>query len=713
MSNKLLILLFITSFTYSSYSQGFIKPMLCEGKLPLDLKNSIEDIVNNKKLNAFNKKNLLSVYEIFSSGKVVYGNETWKMLDRIGKKIIHSNNLDTNVRFYILRSGAYNAFATDEGFIFATTALLSQITNEDELAFIICHELSHYILKHNTQSYIENRIATNNTLRDLKKEKKLEDVEFNYKLLDDYLKKYYQFSRKKELEADSLGLILFRNCNYDINNALSSISKLKDQVPLASIEIYNPNYIEPNTDTSKLKSSKILEYIDSFDFELNLLNDKDNLSNNIYETHPEWSDRYDKIKSLNDNISKKTISISQEISREIKLQCYSEMFLQHLKQEEYVIALSYLLFIEKEFGINNEIQQWKGVCLSNLFYMNRTTSYIKIDESLLIGESPFLSDLLNHTMSWNDNEAYQIAQYYNSKFLVNNEVGILNKFHYEKLNKIKKNKKTTKKSDQNKFLDSSNIEFLYTISKHGIEFDSSFLSQKDWINTEYRINNIPFTSDPFSGDTYLPTKSNSNIIDSMILLSPNLQFENSNSNYAFNNPLYHSSKRKLLSNELIFYGNTQNIHYTNLDFDNKQSLSTESYNHYYFFSELIAEIAKTNYSKNIPLSVIYSNKLISETKCNKLHFIQLEYSNTIKNPSLGSAIAELAIFPLSILVFSDFYGFREQFKVYLKITNLIIDLKSMNIEYLANYNSSLRLKNDNISVISQKIQSDTKKQLSK
>ena len=66
MSNKSLILLFITSFTYSSYSQGFIKPMLCEGKLPLDLKNSIEDIVNNKKLNAFNKKNLLSVYEIIS-----------------------------------------------------------------------------------------------------------------------------------------------------------------------------------------------------------------------------------------------------------------------------------------------------------------------------------------------------------------------------------------------------------------------------------------------------------------------------------------------------------------------------------------------------------------------------------------------------------------------------------------------------------------------
>ena len=134
---------------FTVLSQNSIKPMMCEGPLPNDLKQTITDIVLNNKNDKYKKSSLLGVYDIFSSGNLVYGNQSWGLINTLGKRIIQRNNLDSNVRFYILRSQFFNAFATSEGYIFATTALLTNIKTEDELAFILCHELSHFILKHN------------------------------------------------------------------------------------------------------------------------------------------------------------------------------------------------------------------------------------------------------------------------------------------------------------------------------------------------------------------------------------------------------------------------------------------------------------------------------------------------------------------------------------------------------------------------------------
>jgi hypothetical protein len=53
---KNLSLALLLVFILNIKSQTEIKPMVCEGPIPKDLKQSIDDIVNNENSTTFNKK---------------------------------------------------------------------------------------------------------------------------------------------------------------------------------------------------------------------------------------------------------------------------------------------------------------------------------------------------------------------------------------------------------------------------------------------------------------------------------------------------------------------------------------------------------------------------------------------------------------------------------------------------------------------------------
>ncbi|HEO65424.1 MAG TPA: hypothetical protein ENI73_06075 [Spirochaetes bacterium] len=60
-------------------------------------------------------------------------------------------------RFVVAKSKRVNAYAVPSGFIFITTGLIKLCENEDELAGVLAHEISHIVLKHPTKSIEEYR----------------------------------------------------------------------------------------------------------------------------------------------------------------------------------------------------------------------------------------------------------------------------------------------------------------------------------------------------------------------------------------------------------------------------------------------------------------------------------------------------------------------------------------------------------------------------
>src|SRR5574344_3049564 len=90
--------------------------------------------------------------------------------------------------------------------VFINTGLISQVVNEAQLAFVISHEVIHYVKKHNLEILVR---------KDSKK--KSTDQSTRDKDMRNFLR-YHNRSHAVENTADSLGLIMFYlNSPYDKN----------------------------------------------------------------------------------------------------------------------------------------------------------------------------------------------------------------------------------------------------------------------------------------------------------------------------------------------------------------------------------------------------------------------------------------------------------------------------------------------------------------
>lgn len=145
--------------------------------------------------------------DLLSSGNVIFGEETHQYLNDLLASILKSNRISDSVFIHGIKSSSVNAFATDVGIIFVNFGLMQKVRNEAELAFVICHELSHYLLQHNfdlhSKSYQLEKLGENKELSSY-----------------DYILKKHAFSRDIEYQADSLGFALYLQTGYDPSDAV-------------------------------------------------------------------------------------------------------------------------------------------------------------------------------------------------------------------------------------------------------------------------------------------------------------------------------------------------------------------------------------------------------------------------------------------------------------------------------------------------------------
>lgn len=716
----------IFSISTSLFSQAKIEPMLCEGELPADLKKSLSDIINNESSNDFTKQNLLGIYEIFGSGNVVYGNKAWQMVDRIGRQILAKNKLDTNVHFYLLRSGFYNAFATDQGYIFATTSMLSQASSEDEIAFILCHELSHFLLKHNLQ---QHELAKEGLKALKKKLKKQKSDENKFKTLDMFLKEYYEFSRAHELQADSLGLILFRKAGYNEKNALKSIEKLQYSNPIFYNYSYRYSQLEPQADSGfyrRLNQScnfkNNFKKISGLNIDIEEENDDEDSTGNsmsrdsLYLTHPDWNIRYDRLKGMMQGMP--DIPTNQ-ISKELLHQCMSESFLYEFRNRNFFKATAYLLLMEQKLGSSNAIQKWKGICLSSIYfaYFNHGKN-VSFADGMINDSNSFMSGMIKHLITWKPNEMKQVSKYYNLMYQDTSDFNQISNFYLKKLGK--KDSVALSEVRDSILLNSCNDKKYFTqIRRPFFAEVNNYLSSHKTGSLEsvwekkgsalYYNNN---------GNVYgevnreLPKRYVSEKTDSIVMVAPDLYIYPSRQNKKYKNPLVHNDKKEFFSKELITWGGFNDVFYEQINFDDKVNLSTQAYNQFYLSKFIIADLAMAESNDDhCPLSILYADKIIKETKCSKLQLVQVIHNNSKSFLNIGTALYELFAFPFNSITFTDIGGIIGGINRNTVILNVMIDLKTVNLDFIAVYENSLILSYDSISASALRIQSDTKKYL--
>lgn len=192
------------------YNLSAAQTLRSRGPVPADLKLSVGQLYEADRQRAEqyagrrvrDKKQILeSSYQInklLASGRILYGDPVSTLAARIADTLLHDYpDLRSELRFYTVTNTQANAFTTPQGMIFINVGLVAQAENEAQVAFVIAHEIIHYYRAHGLENLLRKRSSGKRSELD-------DEAEGEARLLS-----LYQRSHEMEMEADSLGMVLF------------------------------------------------------------------------------------------------------------------------------------------------------------------------------------------------------------------------------------------------------------------------------------------------------------------------------------------------------------------------------------------------------------------------------------------------------------------------------------------------------------------------
>jgi len=188
-----------------------------------------------------------------------------KRVEDIGKKIAAvSDRKEIDYYFQVLEDDQVNAVSLPGGFVYVNTGLLDKVSNDDELACVLAHEVGHIVARHSIkklqamQSYSVLRLLVAVT-PGTKETGAAADAAFTQFLLG--------YSREDELLADQLGARYAKLAGYDPHGMITFLTKLQDinrRMPITERSYYKTHPYVP--DRIRVVKQEMGEQIDFGDY---------------------------------------------------------------------------------------------------------------------------------------------------------------------------------------------------------------------------------------------------------------------------------------------------------------------------------------------------------------------------------------------------------------------------------------------------------------
>ncbi|MCB9262429.1 MAG: M48 family metalloprotease [Flavobacteriales bacterium] len=241
-------------FAFSQISDNF-DGLKCEGEMPLDFKWGFAEkskmglasmAVEDDVLSSRDQKEFIILtnyinHKLLLSGDIVYGDPISELCNKIVDHLLKGDeSTREHIRVYTLKTDVANAFSTNEGIIYVTTGLVARLDNEAQLAFVLAHEIGHYVKHHVLQNFSHKKELYSRTGR-------YGQLSWEEKLLNSY-----QYSREAEFEADDYAYGLHQNAGYSEAETQNTLNKLL----YAELPILEKKYDWHKIETDSFKVAK-------------------------------------------------------------------------------------------------------------------------------------------------------------------------------------------------------------------------------------------------------------------------------------------------------------------------------------------------------------------------------------------------------------------------------------------------------------------------
>lgn len=403
-------------FSISQVDFNHYEPLRSTGEIPADFTLSTDDKLQleteaNDNVNAeFIAQTRYSIDQLLRSGRIIFNDPVSNYVKKIAQQLLSQDKETFEfLRFYTIKSRATNAFSTDQGIIFVTTGLVSQVEDEAQLAAIIAHEIVHYLENHVHSGFLK--------AEKLKRSK-------TFKSEDSKIINMSQYSKELEFEADRKGFKMALDAGY----ALESMRGVFD-VLLYSYLAFD----EIPFDTAYFNSD-LMTLNGVFTKEEKSISAKENY-NDFKSTHPNIKKRKRKFESLNLTSGGKPFVVSESEFRNVKQICQFESLRLSVLQKDFVRSLYEQYILSQKFPES----QYLGESLVKIFYglgsyAIESTENLLIDMNEIEGEEYQVASILDN-MSKNKTMALSLRVIQDQKYKYP-ESELIKEFQYRLLRKI-------------------------------------------------------------------------------------------------------------------------------------------------------------------------------------------------------------------------------------------------------------------------------------
>lgn len=309
--------------------------------------------------------------EVLYSGKVIYGDVVSGYVQNVASKLLKEEpDLLKKLRFYTIKSNEVNAFSTAPGIIFVTTGLISQLSSEAQLAFILSHEIAHFEKNHVYNEYLSFKKSGTKKKRD-------------------QILKLSQFSKELEFEADELAIKRYYQLGYSSMELIGTFDILMySYLPFDEITFPN-NYF--NTEQLYIPEKRIdkeikeitarEDYDDTYHTHPNIKKRKDSILN-LLETYPNWGE----IKFISD----------EKRFHEVVTICRFEDVRINLVQGNVFNALYSIFLLEKSYPENQFLHRMEAVSWLSIL-QTENIIHKRFEKPKIEGESSKLYQFLKQS----------------------------------------------------------------------------------------------------------------------------------------------------------------------------------------------------------------------------------------------------------------------------------------------------------------------------
>ena len=310
-----------------------------------------------------------------------------------------------------------NAYCTADGTLVLNTGLLYWLENEDQVAGVLAHEIAHKVLQHSITMHLKQ--IEKEFSKDYKKQiKSLHKIEYNKssKALALYKEQMYETGRErrfKELQADSMAIVILENTRFDKNQyvkALQLISQYDSIRPLGVRDsIYREVFDLPQLSFNEdwLTEEDFSNY--NYDFY------EEKLHLDSIASHPEFVERVAKVLPpsvlADSNAVKEPSDAYKKISHIADFERVPNLY----ALEAYGVGI-YLSLYQLQQGIDDEYyKKWLGNCFQKVYEARKSYTLNRyLDRVDPKDHSKSYQKFLGFMWNLSLNDIKYIAEYYSS-----------------------------------------------------------------------------------------------------------------------------------------------------------------------------------------------------------------------------------------------------------------------------------------------------------